>query len=218
MRTHMTENEIDLASELDELAIVKASSLGAQFAKFSDLVIDTARLLVCELAFEQYLSFATRFHTGNSNTLRKLLDAFWLSLTLKSPFQDSNYVKNHLDEAEIQEGDWDDPSAGDAAAALCIIEACLREANTSEDRVLALEDGIGVSLKNEIKKQIDECIKSGGAISDLSGSIESGSVLLQVETALISVLQKAEKFNDVPEKFVNFIHGSINQHKANAEP
>ena len=200
----MTDDEIVSATRLDELATKKASSLGRHFSKFPDSVVDAIRLLVCELAFKSYSSFSTRFHAGNSNALRQMLDALWLSLISKNSFQDSNFVQSHLNDAEIQEEDWDVPSASDAVVSLCIFEACLRDAQTFQERLLALEDGIGIQIRHAIKKQIDECATTGGLLSELADSIESGMRLIPTEESLLTTLHRAKEFEDDPEHFVNW--------------
>lgn len=195
MRTVMTEEEVAAASKLDDLAKIEAGDLASGFERFDPLVVDTARLFVCELAFQQYQTFAEKFDSGNSAALREMLDECWRCNSEGAQLPSVEQIRLWLDRAEIDEEDWDHPSAGDAGAALCAIDACLAYPGT--DRIDALRTGLESLLLHSVKRTIDEQVETGGAVEELLHQVQSQNQTVSpfLSQQVRTVLEAAQRFS-----------------------
>ena len=213
MRNFMTDSEILAASKLDEIATSKAHALGEKIAKYSDLVVDTVRVVVCELAFRWYLPFALKFQVGDHNALRQLLDDCWQSVNGKKSFPLPDFVQDQLDDAAIDTDDWDHPSAVDAVAALCVIDSSIGRSSKSLDHVVALINGLELLFRSDVKQMIDSCAASDALLENVACSVQAGTTLIPIEEDLEKVLEMAEKFGSDPSQFVSLVRQSLTKSK-----
>lgn len=204
MRVLMSELEMVAAERLDNIARERVIYLIKQFESLPTLAVDIVRLIVCELAFQLYLPFVNRFSVGDKMALRQLLDRAWLSLTESEEFPDVAFVQARLNDAEFTEDDWDDLSAADAVAAICIIDACLGDLGGNSNHSATLASGMEMLFVHEVKKMIDDCARANEALEELAVSIESGKVVIAGEQLLLSVLKSASSFENNSDQFLGW--------------
>lgn len=204
MRVVMSELEMIAADKLDNFARERAIYLLKQFESLPTLAVDIVRLIVCELAFQLYLPFVNKFSVGDKIALRQLLDRAWLSLTEREEFPDAAFVQDRLNDAELTEDDWDDLSAADAVAAICIIDACLGDLGSNSNHSAALASGMEMLFVHEVKKMMDDCARTNGALEELAVSVESGKAAIPSEQSLLSALKSASNFEKNSDQFLGW--------------
>lgn len=199
MRNILTDSEILAASRLDDAAIAKAKLLGESIQEGSDSVTDVLRVVVCELAFRQYVPFALKFQAGNPQVLRQLLDGFWLAIESKMPFPSPDACQEQLGIAAIDLESWSNSSATDAAMALCVFDITVGQASSATGRGTTLVAGLESLFGFGVKKMIDDCLLSGGDLVSLAESVESCATPVLFENDFRKVLEVVDLDGDASE-------------------
>ena len=204
MRVLMSELEMIAADRLDNFARERAINLRKQFEFLPTLAVDAVRLIVCELAFQLYLPFVNKFSVGNKMALRQLLDRAWFSLIEKEELPEATFVQDRLNDAELTEDDWDDLSATDAVAAICIIDACFDNLGGNSNHLAALSSGMEMLFVHEVKKMMDDCARSNEDLEELAVSVESGKAIIPSEQLLLSVVKRASSVENNSDQFLDW--------------
>lgn len=205
----MTDGEIASAAQLDRYAIERAAKVAEAAAEFSTVTVDAVRVLVCELAFRLYLPFSTKFRAGNSHALRDLLDACWSSIEANVAFPTPGWVKAQLNSADFDSEYWDQSTASDAVAGLCIFDACFDDSASAQGGVEALRRGLEQIFLWEIQKMIDRCAETDRALEDLAKAIESGVELISCEQSIVTGLEIAKREEYCSKQFADFVRQSL---------
>jgi len=205
----MTESEIKYAEDIELFAKERARSLAIDLAALSDVTVDVALALACEIAFAKYAPFADKYAAGDPRALRELIDSIWQSIRGQRDFPGEKFVGCCLDSAWFSADDWDDTTVSDAVVALCIIDACIADACNPAVRNVNLITGLGELFCHGAKSTVEECIQKNMPLSVLCERLESGVVSFPDERRFLTLLTHVRSIHDLNGGLVDWVRDNL---------
>lgn len=205
----MTESEIKYAEDIEFFAKERARGLAVDLAALSDVTVDVALALACEIAFAKYLPFADRYSAGDPVAIRGLIDAVWQSIKGQNDFPTRKFVGSFLDSASFPAEDWDGPTVSDAVAALCIIDACIADASNPAMRNENLITGVGELFCHGVKNTVEEYVQESIPLSLLCEQLKSGVVSFPDERRFLTLLTHVRTIHDVNGGLVDWVRDNL---------